>query len=191
MTGIGAHDALIIVDPQVDFLPGGALAVADGERIFAPIARLVPRFPYVVATRDWHPPDHEYFEHRGGPWAVHCVQGSPGAAFSPRLPLDRIDDVISKGVDPHTDGYSGFAGTDLAQRLRSRGVQRLFICGLATDYCVKATAIEARREGFEAVVILDAIAAVNLAATDGERAIEEMLRNDVALAHSTQIVPES
>ena len=145
---VGLDDALIVVDVQHDFLPGGALAVASGERIFGPIDALAPRFRRVYATRDWHPLDHSSYAQYGGPWPVHCVAGTRGAAFDERLDLRKIDAVIDKGVDRVTDGYSGFAATALAGDLRLHGVHRVFVCGLATDYCVKATALDAHAAGF-------------------------------------------
>lgn len=184
---IAADAALIIVDPQNDFLPGGSLAVAEGNRIFAPINALAPRFSRVYATRDWHPRNHTYFQAQGGPWPYHCIQDTPGAEFSPLLDRSQIDVVISKGTDPATDGYSGFAGTDLAERLRGDGARRLFICGLATDYCVKATALEGIAHGFEVCVIADAIAAVNLAPGDEEAALEALRRGGVQLISSADL----
>ena len=185
---IAATDALIVVDPQNDFLPGGSLAVAEGNRIFAPINALALRFAHVYATRDWHPYDHAYFQAQGGPWPYHCIQETHGAEFSPLLDLSLIGVVVSKGTDPATDGYSGFAGTDLAQRLRERSVRRLFICGLATDYCVKATALEGLAHGFEVVVITDAIAAVNLSPDDEEFALEAMRAAGIALIASGELL---
>ncbi len=187
MVAITSADALIVVDPQNDFLPGGSLAVADGNRIFEPINRVAPLFPYVVATRDWHPPDHAYFQAQGGPWPHHCLQGTPGAEFSPLLAREHIDDIVSKGTDRDTDGYSGFAGTDLAERLRARGIRRVFVCGLATDYCVKATAIEAVQHGFETYVVEDAIAAVNVQPGDDLRAIEAMRQAGVRFVRSHEL----
>lgn len=184
---IGPHDALIIVDPQNDFLPGGSLPVAEGNRIFEPVNRLIPLFSHVHATRDWHPPDHAYFAAKGGPWPFHCLANSPGAEFSPLLHADAIHSVTSKGTDPQTDGYSAFAGTGLAAQLHERGIERLFITGLATDYCVKMTAIEAVANGFEAIVLTDAIAAVGLEAGDEERALRDMQANGVTLATSADL----
>ncbi|TAM61959.1 isochorismatase family protein [bacterium] len=180
-------DALIIVDPQNDFLPGGTLAVAEGNRIFAPINALAPRFPRVYATRDWHPRDHAYFQAQGGPWPYHCIANTPGAEFSALLERAHVDVVISKGTERETDGYSGFAGTDLAQRLQHDGVRRLFVCGLATDYCVKATALEGVAHGFEVYVLVDAIAAVNLAPGDEEAALEAMRRGGARLIVSAHL----
>lgn len=171
---VAPDDALIVVDVQHDFLPGGALAVATGERIFAPIDALAPRFRRVYATRDWHPLDHTSYAQYGGPWPVHCVAGTRGAAFDARLDLRKVDAVIDKGVERATDGYSGFAATSLASDLRLHGVHRVFVCGLATDYCVKATALDAHAAGFATVVIADASAAVNVQPGDEERALEEL-----------------
>ncbi|MBV9440993.1 MAG: isochorismatase family protein [Candidatus Eremiobacteraeota bacterium] len=180
-------DALVVVDVQHDFLPGGALGVAEGARIFAPIASLAPRFRRVYATRDWHPADHSSFAEQGGPWPVHCVAHSHGAAFDERLALRDVDRVVDKGVDRATDGYSGFAATDLADDLRAHGVRRVFVCGLATDYCVKATALNARAAGFEAVVIEDASAAVNVQPGDERRALAQLRAAGVAVTHAADI----
>ena len=185
---IAARDALIVVDPQNDFLPGGAPPVAEGNRIFDPLNRLMPRFPRVYATRDWHPKNHKYFSAEGGPWPYHCLQNTPGAEFSPRLKTGEVDAVISKGTDPETDGYSGFAGTDLERRLRNDGVNRVFVGGLATDYCVKATALEAKERGFEVVVLTDAIAAVNVDPQDEEKALQAMRDAKCTFATSADVV---
>ena len=171
---IDEHDALIVVDPQNDFCPGGSLAVPHGNEIFPTINRTMPRFHHVLATQDWHPREHRYFQAYGGPWPYHCLQNTVGAEFHPSLDASRVQEVVQKGMDPGLDGYSGFAGTDLAQRLHSRGVRRVFVAGLATDYCVKATAIEAVANGFEAYVLTDAIRPVEVEPGDGERALTAM-----------------
>jgi nicotinamidase/pyrazinamidase len=180
-------DALVIVDVQHDFLPGGALGVGEGERIFDPIDELAPRFPRVYATRDWHPADHSSYAQYGGPWPVHCVAGSHGAAFDPRLNLENVDVVVDKGTDRETDGYSGFAATSLESDLREHGVKRVFVCGLATDYCVKATALDAKAAGFDVVVIEDAAAAVNVQPGDEDRALHELRESGVAVARSSDV----
>ena len=180
-------DALVVVDPQNDFLPGGSLAVAEGNRIFDPINRIMPLFEHVLATRDWHPEDHAYFEVNGGIWPFHCLANTPGAEFSPLLAAERIELVMSKGTDPDTDGYSAFAGTDFAEQLRVRGIKRLFISGLATDYCVKMTSIEAKKNGFEPFVITDAIAAVNVSPGDEAKALAEMQGHGVTLIASRDL----
>ena len=182
-----ADDALIVTDPQHDFLPGGALAVAEGERIFAPLNALSPRFARVYATRDWHPADHSSYEQHGGPWPVHCVANTHGAAFDPRLDLGKVDVVVDKGTDRETDGYSGFAATILADDLRAHGVHRVFVVGLATDYCVKATALDAKAAGFDAVVLEDAAAAVNVNPGDEQRALQELRDAGVAVARSGDV----
>jgi nicotinamidase/pyrazinamidase len=184
---IEPQDALIVVDVQRDFLPGGALAVAAGDRIFTPINALTPRFARVYATRDWHPPDHSSFAVHGGPWPVHCVAETPGAAFDERFDRSHVDVVIDKGVDRKTDGYSGFAVTSLGDDLRAHDVQRVFVCGLATDYCVKMTALDARTLGFETVVIADAAAAVNVTAGDEKRALAELEAAGVTVVQSGEL----
>jgi len=181
---IRPDDALVIVDVQHDFLPGGALGVAEGERIFAPIDELAPRFARVYATRDWHPADHSSYAAHGGPWPVHCVAGSHGAAFDARLDLQNVDVVIDKGTDRATDGYSGFAATTLDADLHAHGVRRVFVCGLATDYCVKATALDAKAAGYDVVVLEDASAAVNVSHGDEAAALAELRGAGIAVAGS-------
>jgi nicotinamidase-related amidase len=188
---IAPDDALIVVDVQHDFLPGGALGVAEGARIFTPINTLAPRFARVYATRDWHPADHSSYAQHGGPWPVHCVAGTHGAAFDPRLQLEHVDVIVDKGTERETDGYSGFAATTLAGDLREHGVQRVFVCGLATDYCVRATALDANAAGFTTVVVADASAAVNIAPGDEQRALDELRANGVAVVESTEILGDA
>jgi nicotinamidase/pyrazinamidase len=172
-------DALLIVDVQNDFLPGGSLAVAEGDQVVGVLNDYIAVFSRqglpVYATRDWHTPDHCSFQAQGGPWPPHCVADSPGAGFAPglRLPEGSVT-VISKGTRQNKDAYSGFEGSDLTERLRSAGVQRLFIGGLATDYCVLNTVRDALREGFAVRLLEDAIRAVNVQPDDGAKAIAEM-----------------
>jgi len=188
--------ALIIVDVQNDFCPGGALAVPEGDRVIEIINRIAPRFDLVVATQDWHPAGHlsfaanhpgkaigEQIELAGLPqtlWPVHCVQGTRGAELHPRLDRSHIERVFVKGTDPSIDSYSGFfdnghrASTGLGDYLKSRGVTDVFVCGLATDYCVRATALDAVQLGFKTFLIEDACRGVELHAGDVWRAIEEM-----------------
>ena len=137
--------ALIIVDFQNDFTPGGALPVPEGDQIAPRVNQLASSgaFDLVVATRDWHPPDHRSFAERGGPWPRHCVAGSEGAQLHPALDIAHVDVVIDKGTGGDTDGYSGFEATDLSALLERHGVDEVVICGLATDYCVKMTALDA------------------------------------------------
>ena len=171
---LGAGDALLIVDPQVDFCPGGTLAVPGGDGIFPAVNRAAGGAPLVVASRDWHPADHVSFAARGGPWPPHCVAGTPGAEFHPALDTTRITRVVSKGSDRDREAYSAFDGTGLTDWLREQGVRRLAVTGLATDYCVRASVLDARREGFEVVVLEDAIGAVDVHPGDGGRALDEM-----------------
>jgi len=188
---IRPDDALVIVDVQHDFLPGGALAVAQGDRIFTPINALARRFTRVYATRDWHPPNHSSFAAQGGPWPVHCVADTPGAAFDPRLDRSHIDLIVDKGVDVATDGYSGFAATTLERDLRAHGIKRVFVCGLATDYCVKATAQDAKDAGFDVVVLSDAAAAVDVTPGDESRALGELHAHGVGIATSDEVTGDA
>jgi nicotinamidase/pyrazinamidase len=169
-------EALIIVDFQNDFTPGGALAVDDGDRIAERVNELAADdcFDLVVATRDWHPPDHGSFSERGGPWPVHCVQGTEGAELHPSLDRSRVDVIVDKGTDRDTEGYSGFQDTTLGDLLRERGIDRVTVVGLATDYCVKNTALDALREGLEVTVDSDAVRGVDVHEGDSERALDEL-----------------
>ena len=170
--------ALIIVDVQNDFCPGGSLAVAHGEEVVPPLNQLTREFldrdEPVYKTRDWHPPQTKHFQAYGGIWPVHCVQGTHGAEFHPDLNDDPRVTIISKGFDEGADGYSGFDGTNLASLLREEGVDEVWVGGLATDYCVKHTVLDARKEGFKVRALADAMRAVNLNADDGAKAVAEM-----------------
>jgi nicotinamidase/pyrazinamidase len=174
--------ALLIIDFQNDFCPGGALAVAEGDRIAEPIGKLWREFDHVFATRDWHPPDHSSFDTEGGPWPVHCVQGTPGAELHPAMSGVDVDAMVDVGVGREDEGYSGFEKSDLERLLRERGVEEVAVVGLATDYCVRASAIEAARLGFDTTVVTDAIRAVDVEPGDGERALEEMRAAGARLA---------
>jgi nicotinamidase/pyrazinamidase len=198
--------ALILVDLQNDFLPGGALAVPDGDAVISVANRLIREFDLIVATQDWHPPDHISFAatHPGRQpydvvqvegaaqtlWPVHCVQWTGGACLAPALNTTRITRVFPKGTDRSIDSYSGFfdnghrRATGLAEWLRGRGVSELVICGLATDYCVRATALDAISEGFRVRLIEDGCRGVNVSPGDDARAVEEMERAGVAVANS-------
>lgn len=171
-------DALIVVDVQDDFLPGGQLAVPEGDRVIPVLNRYLARFRAaglpIFATRDWHPPDHCSFAAQGGPWPPHCIASTPGAAFAAELALPPETQIIDKATRPDADAYSGFEGTDLGERLRSLGVGRVFVGGLATDYCVLNTVRDALTQGFEAVLLTDAIRAVNVQPGDGARAEQTM-----------------
>jgi len=203
--------ALILLDLQYDFCPGGALAVAHGDETIAVANRLMPYFSMVVATQDWHPVDHGSFatQHAGKKpgdmielagvpqvvWPPHCVQGTHGAELHAGLAHGRITEVFLKGTDRAIDSYSGFYDnarkkqTGLADWLRERWITRLYVMGLATDYCVKATVLDARELGFDVWVIEDGCRAVELAAGDGERAFTAMRQAGATLVESGTIGP--
>jgi len=176
-------DALLIIDVQNDFCPGGALAVREGDRVVPVLNRYIEKFRAaqlpILATRDWHPEKTRHFKAYGGNWPMHCVQGSHGAEFHPNLALPADAVVISAGMGADEEGYSGFDGVNaqgerLIDVLQELGVRRLFVGGLATDYCVKHTVLDALKEGFHVVLIEDAVRGVNLQPEDAARAIQEM-----------------
>lgn len=175
---VGKEHALLIVDVQNDFLPGGSLAVPHGDEVIPILNRYIAlarsRGVPVFASRDWHPGNHCSFRAHGGPWPEHCVAGTPGAAFAPGLELPPETVVISKAMREDTDAYSSFEGTDLAPRLRKLGVKHVLVGGLATDYCVLNTVRDALKSGFEVLLLQDAIRAVNVRPGDGERAERQM-----------------
>ncbi len=199
-------NALLVVDIQNDFLPGGALAVPDGDQVIPIANRLLDRFALVLATQDWHPANHGSFaanhpNRRPGEvvdlngikqilWPVHCVQGSPGAAFSTQLRTERFSKVFKKGIDPGIDSYSSFfdnarrRSTGLIEFLRDRSVDELFICGLATDYCVKFSALDSIDSGIRTSVIEDACRGVDLNPGDSAAAIAEMRMARVSIVQS-------
>ncbi|HKO28749.1 MAG TPA: nicotinamidase [Solirubrobacteraceae bacterium] len=166
--------ALIVVDVQNDFCPGGALAVPDGDAVVEAINRLASDAAFVVATRDWHPSDHGSFAAQGGPWPAHCVAGTSGAELHAGIDVDLIDAVVDKGQAVDREGYSGFEGTELEELLRSREVDAVDVAGLALDYCVKATALDARRAGLAVTVHRGATRPVEVHPGDGERAVAEL-----------------
>ncbi|MGA2929293.1 MAG: isochorismatase family protein [Solirubrobacteraceae bacterium] len=175
-------DALVIVDVQNDFCPGGALAVPDGDAVVGRVNDLAKRASIVIATRDWHPPDHGSFAAQGGPWPVHCVRDTPGAQLHAGVETSLIDAIVDKGQARDSDGYSGFEGTALESILRERDVDTVHVAGLALDYCVKATALAARAAGFEVVVHRDATRAVEVVPGDGERAVAQLRAAGVKIA---------
>ena len=201
--------ALIIVDVQNDFLPGGALAVPDGDAVVPVVNRIVDRFELVVATQDWHPPGHGSFaaSHLGKRpgdvidlhglsqvlWPTHCVRGTPGAELANALCGDRIEAIFRKGTDPAIDSYSGLfdnghrRSTGLADYLRGRGVTSVAVCGLATDYCVKFTALDAAAEGFAVTLVEDACRGVDLRPGDVAGAVDAMRRAGVRVVHSSSL----
>ncbi|HSQ23370.1 MAG TPA: isochorismatase family protein [Pyrinomonadaceae bacterium] len=170
--------ALIVVDVQNDFCPGGSLAVAHADEVVAPLNRLIGEFldrgEPVYKTRDWHPAKTKHFQAYGGTWPVHCVQGTYGSEFHRDLSDDPRATIISTGTTESTDGYSGFDGTNLGRLLREEGVNEVWVGGLATDYCVKHTVLDALREGFEVKALANAMRAVNVNPDDGAKAIAEM-----------------
>lgn len=177
-------DALIIIDVQNDFCPGGSLAVTGGNEVVPVLNQYIERFARaklpIFATRDWHPENTRHFKIHGGLWPPHCIQGTQGAEFRADLALPNDVVIVSAGMAPDEEGYSGFDGKDgngagLNDLLRARGVERVFVGGLATDYCVKETVLDALRHGFKAVLLEDAVRGVNLRPDDSERAIAEMV----------------
>lgn len=171
-------DALISVDVQNDFLAGGSLAVPRGNEVIPVMNRYINAFKEkglpVFATRDWHPANHCSFKAQGGPWPPHCVQGTKGAEFAPDLNLPEDAVIISSATRPDKEAYSGFEGTDMHERLQKIGVKRLFVGGIATDYCVLNTVKDGLALGYEVYLLEDAIRAVNVNPDDGEKAKEEM-----------------
>jgi nicotinamidase/pyrazinamidase len=169
-------EALVIVDFQNDFTPGGALAVAEGDLIAERVNELAadPRFALVVATRDWHPADHGSFEGQGGQWPEHCVQDTEGAQLHPSLEHELVHVIVDKGHNPETEGYSGFEDTDLLKLLREHEIDSVTVVGLATDYCVKNTALDALRHGFKVAVDLEGVRGVDVNEGDSEQAIAEL-----------------
>jgi nicotinamidase/pyrazinamidase len=173
-------DGLLAVDVQNDFLPGGALGVPRGDEVVPVLNRYVAAFRAsglpIFASRDWHPPNHCSFREQGGIWPVHCVVGTKGAEFHPDFLLAPSTIVISKATDHKREAYSAFEGTTLDEHLRKTGVRRLFIGGLATDYCVLNTVRDAIKRGYPVCLLLDGTRAVNLQPDDGRKAEEEMVR---------------
>ena len=201
--------ALIIVDVQNDFIPGGALAVAEGDMVVPIINQLQAKFDFIVATQDWHPADHGSFaaNHPGKNigefidlngvnqilWPVHCVQGSQGAEFHADLNQEKWRAIFQKGMNPQVDSYSGFfdnnrqGDTGLSQFLKENGVEEIFVCGLAEDYCVKFTVLDGLEEGFKVHLILDATRAVNIQPDDFSKAMIEMENAGAVITHSDSI----
>jgi nicotinamidase/pyrazinamidase len=170
--------ALVVVDVQNDFCPGGALAVTDGDKVIPVLNKYIERFRKagapIIFTRDWHPADHSSFKEQGGPWPPHCVQNSNGAKFHSNLNVPAEGEIVSK-ADKKDEAYSFFQGTDLATKLHQRGIKRLLVGGLATDYCVKETVLDGLKYGFEMFHLDDASRGVNVNPGDSERALQEMV----------------
>ena len=188
---LNSRSALLIIDVQNDFLPGGRLPVPSGDTIIPKLNACIERFRAqnlpVFATRDWHPPNHGSFREQGGPWPPHCIAGTPGADFAATLALPAETHIISKGTRPEDSGYSGFSDTDLAVRLRGLGATTLYVGGLATDYCVLNTVLDARKLGFTTYLLSDAVRAVEVQPGDGERALREMRRQGARFLTSERI----
>jgi nicotinamidase/pyrazinamidase len=187
------RDALVIIDVQNDFCPGGALAVSHGDQVVPALNRYIDKFRRsnlpIIATRDWHPEKTTHFKAYGGLWPPHCIQGTQGAEFHADLALPADTVVVSSGIGPDEEGYSGFEGRDdqgasLADVLRANAVGRIFVGGLATDYCVKHTVLDGLKHGFKVTVLKDAIRGVNLKPEDSERAIAEMSEAGAEVAES-------
>ncbi|MDI3341202.1 MAG: bifunctional nicotinamidase/pyrazinamidase [Sphaerobacter sp.] len=190
---------LLVVDVQNDFCPGGALAVPEGHRVVPVLNEYLRRFAAaglpIYASRDWHPEHTRHFQAHGGPWPPHCVQGTPGAAFHPDLELPPSTVIVTKGSDPEEDAYSAFhgrtpEGEPLAERLRRDGVTHLYIGGLATDYCVRASALDALDMGLAVTVLTDAIRGVEVQPGDSQRAIEEMAARGATFGTLESVPPE-
>jgi nicotinamidase/pyrazinamidase len=177
---ITTDSALIVVDVQNDFCPGGSLPVPGGDRVVPVLNEYASRFSaagaVIIATRDWHPPNHSSFKPYGGIWPFHCIQDTPGAAFHPLLRLPAGTEIISKGLNPDQDAYSGFQDTAMAVLLKKRNVRTVFVGGLATDYCVKSTLLDAIKSGFMAVFLVDGSRGVDVKPGDSRLAVEEMLK---------------
>lgn len=189
---LSTHDALLIVDVQNDFLPGGSLAVPGGNQIVPVINQYVglmidAGLP-IFASKDWHPKNHCSFTNQGGQWPEHCVQNTYGAEFSSDLELPGNTVVILKGSDTAQDAYSAFQGTALKTFLRKRGVKRVLVCGLATDYCVFKTVMDALKEGFQVTVLMDAVRAVNIHPNDGDFALVKMAKAGAKFFTHTEAV---
>ena len=176
---------LLIVDLQNDFCPGGALAVKDGDKIVEPINNIMDKFDLVIASKDMHPEKTVHFEK----WPVHCVKNTFGSEFHPELKSEKIDFVFEKGTGNKDDGYSAFEATNknLEEFLKENNVSELYVCGLATDYCVKATVLDALKRGFKTFVLTDCIKAVNLNPDDGEKALKEMKDKGAILTESKKL----
>ncbi len=185
-----AADALIAVHVQRDFCTGGSLAVPRGDEV-VPVLNRFLRLPRLIkiATRDWHPANHCSFQAQGGPWPPHCVQNSPGAQFHPDLEVGGVAAVISTATDPAREAYSGFDAPELLETLKRRNVRRLWIGGLATEYCVKETALDARRFGFDVFLIEDAVRGIEVKPGDIDRAVRQMQDAGVRVVRSDAVVP--
>ncbi|MBI3578433.1 MAG: nicotinamidase [Ignavibacteriales bacterium] len=177
--------ALLVVDVQNDFCPGGSLAVPEGDKVVPVINKLMEKFDIIVASKDWHPSQTVHFQK----WPVHCVQNSKGAEFHPQLRSAKVQQVFLKGTGNKDDGYSAYEATNfnLQEYLQSKGVTEIYVTGLATDYCVRASALDAAKNGLATYVVTDAVAAVNVQPNDGKKALDEMKGAGVKLITSDKI----
>ncbi|NPV06758.1 MAG: nicotinamidase [Anaerolineae bacterium] len=191
---LGEETALIIVDVQNCFVPGGALPTPGGHEVVEPLNRyaelVVQAGGKVFASRDWHPKDHMSFQSRGGPWPPHCVQGTEGAGLHPKLRLPEGAQIVSKGYDPDDEDYSAFDNTGLDDMLKQAGIKRVLVGGLATDYCVKETVLDALENGYETYLLLDAISGVEAQPGDVKRAVQEMLNRGAKTARLSSLERE-
>lgn len=181
MVKVGKQAALIVVDVQNDFCPGGALPVSEGDKVVPVLNQYIDLFRALAApiffTRDWHPKDHTSFKSQGGRWPPHCIQNTWGAEFHPALKVGGGDFIVSKGFERLKEAYSGFEGTDLDERLRRLNIKELFVGGLATDYCVKQTVLDGLKRGYRVYLLEDAVRGVDVNKGDSAKAIEEMVRD--------------
>ncbi len=176
-----AKDTLLVTDIQMDFLPGGALPVPEGDLVIPVLNEYLRIFEktraHIIASRDWHPRNHISFKAQGGPWAPHCIQETEGAKFSPALKLPKDVMIVSKATDPHKEAYSVFVGTQLADTLKAQGVTRVFMGGLATDYCIVHSVLDARKMGFDVVVLVDGSRGINVNPGDVNKALNAMAKS--------------
>jgi nicotinamidase/pyrazinamidase len=189
-----SHDsALILVDIQNDFCPGGGLAVDEGDKIVSIVNSLISKFPLVISTQDWHPANHISFKEQGGPWPPHCVQGSRGAELHSGLRTDTVAHYFRKASSSGKDDYSEFEGKDEQDRsldlvLKSHGVKRLYVVGLATDYCVLETVLDGLKYGYDVYAVSDAMRAVNVSPDDGEKALQRMASAGAHIVTSDEVL---
>jgi nicotinamidase/pyrazinamidase len=187
--------ALIVVDVQRDFCPGGSLAVNHGDKVVPKLNKVIEAFQRaklpIFFTRDWHPPDHSSFKSQGGIWPPHCVRGTTGAEFHPDLEVPPESVIISKATNSRSEAYSGFQGTDLEKQLRDRRVDEVFLGGLATDYCVKESSLDALRAGFDVNVLRDCVKGVNLRRNDSALALRTVEEGGARLVTSGEAIKQS
>ncbi len=178
---IGNSDALLVTDIQNDFLPGGALPIKEGDEVIPVLNEYIQIFKHakakIIASRDWHPENHISFKAQGGPWPPHCVQDTEGAKFHPDLKLPADTTIVSKAIDPHNEAYSVFEGTGLGNMLKAQGISRIFVGGVATDYCVVNSVLDAKKLGLEAVVLMDGIRGIDANPGDVDKAVDAMIKS--------------